>query len=37
MIYDQKNKDLDAKMIVLGFAYATFVLVLVGWIATLVL
>jgi len=36
MTYDEQKQDLDFTMIVLGLGYATSLLVLVGWVATLV-
>jgi hypothetical protein len=37
MTYDEQNQELDATMIVLGLGYATSLLALVSWVATLVL
>ena len=37
MTYDEQNQELDATMIVLGLGYATGLLALVSWVATLVL
>ena len=37
MTYDEKKLQIDAPMIVLGLGYATSLLVLVGWMATVIL
>lgn len=36
MTFDKQNLDIDSTMIVMGLGYATALLVLVGWVATLV-
>jgi len=37
MTYDDQKLELDATMILLGLGYATSLLVLVGWLATMVI
>lgn len=37
MTYDEQKQELDARLIILGFGYATFIIVAIGWVATLVL
>jgi len=37
MTYDEQKLEIDATMIVLGLSYATSLLVLVGWLATIIL
>ncbi len=37
MTYDEQRIELDAETIVLGIGYATGLIVLIGWVATLVL
>jgi hypothetical protein len=37
MTYDDKKRELDPQMIVMGLGYLTSFLVVVGWVATLVL
>lgn len=36
MTYDEQNQELDPTMIVLALGYATGLLVLIGWVATLI-
>jgi len=35
MTYDEQKHDLDATIIILGFGYASALLVVIGWVATL--
>jgi hypothetical protein len=35
MTYDEQKQDLDATIIILGFGYASALLVVIGWVATL--
>jgi len=35
MTYEPKQLDLDPTMIIMGLAYATALLVLIGWVATI--
>ena len=37
MTYDEQRSELDAVTIVLGLGYATTLIVVIGWVATLVL
>ena len=37
MTYDDQRNELDPVSIVLGLGYATSLIVLIGWLATLVL
>jgi len=37
MTYDEQRIELDPATIVLGLGYATSLIVLIGWVATLVL
>jgi hypothetical protein len=37
MTYDEQKPELDSQLIILGFGYATSLVVLIGWVATLVL
>jgi hypothetical protein len=36
MTFNEQKQEIDAQMIVLGFGYATSILVAVGWVVTLV-
>jgi hypothetical protein len=36
MTFNEQKQEIDAQMIILGFGYATVILVAVGWVATLV-
>lgn len=35
MTYDEQKQDLDPSIILLGLGYATTLLVIIGWVATL--
>jgi hypothetical protein len=35
MTYDEQKQDLDATIIILGLGYASALLVVIGWVATL--
>jgi hypothetical protein len=35
MTYDEQKQDLDPTIIILGLGYATTLLVIIGWVATL--
>ena len=35
MTYDEQVQDLDATIIILGLGYASTLLVIIGWVATL--
>jgi len=35
MTYDEQKLDLDPTLIILGLGYATALLVIIGWLATL--
>jgi hypothetical protein len=35
MTYDEQNQDLDPTIIILGLGYATALMVIIGWVATL--
>jgi len=35
MTYDEQNQDLDPTIIILGLGYASTLLVIIGWVATL--
>jgi len=35
MTYDEQKLDLDSTIILLGFGYASILLVIIGWVATL--
>ena len=35
MTYDEQNQDLDPTIILLGLGYATTLMVIIGWVATL--
>jgi len=37
MTYDDKKRELNAQMIIMGLGYLTSFLVVIGWVATLVL
>ena len=37
MTYDEQKLEIDAPMIIMGLGYMTSLLVLVGWMATLIL
>jgi hypothetical protein len=37
MTYDEQEPELDSVTIILGLGYATTLIVLIGWVATLVL
>lgn len=36
MTYDEQNPELDSQLIILGLGYAISLIVLIGWVATLV-
>jgi len=35
MTYDEQKQDLDPTIIILGLGYATALMVIIGWVATL--
>lgn len=35
MTYDEQNQDLDPTMIILGLGYASALMLIIGWVATL--
>ena len=35
MTYDEQNQDLDPTIIILGLGYASALMVIIGWVATL--
>lgn len=35
MTYDEQKQDLDPTIIILGLGYASTLLVIIGWVATL--
>ena len=35
MTYDEQQQDLDPTIIILGLGYATALMVIIGWVATL--
>ena len=35
MTYDEQKQDLDPTIIILGLGYASILLVIIGWVATL--
>ena len=35
MTYDEQKQDLDPTLIILGLGYASTLLVIIGWVATL--
>ncbi len=37
MTYDERKLEIDAAMVVMGLGYATSLLVLVGWLLTIIL
>ncbi len=37
MTYDERRLEIDAAMVVMGLGYATSLLVLVGWLLTIIL
>jgi len=37
MTYDERKLEIDAAMVVMGLGYATSLLVLIGWLLTIIL